>query len=277
MTRTELARRIKDAALLRGEFTLRSGRKSKYYLDKYLFETQPEILRALGAMFAGYVKPSTTLIAGAELGGVAFLALMLVRRAGPSAPEGLEFPGIADHLPEVWDGWQRVVYEESVRSTEVVYAERGHRWIYKKDGLRLQVDLYYTYDHWHPFEACYRGVGWVIDEPRGDRFEAAGVEYPMVWFNGSLEGELHGQVAYSLFDPWRRETPVLMKSFAGAWSFLDQFRSRWNSLSTPAAAAGLVIILTEGGGTVTRGELSQVLRDRLSRAHERLFAGGGER
>jgi len=213
----------------------------------------------------------------AELGGVAFLALMLVRRAGPSAPEGLEFPGIADHLPEVWDGWQRVVYEESVRSTEVVYAERGHRWIYKKDGLRLQVDLYYTYDHWHPFEACYRGVGWVIDEPRGDRFEAAGVEYPMVWFNGSLEGELHGQVAYSLFDPWRRETPVLMKSFAGAWSFLDQFRSRWNSLSTPAAAAGLVIILTEGGGTVTRGELSQVLRDRLSRAHERLFAGGGER
>jgi len=72
--RKDLARRIRDAAYLEGDFTLRSGRKSKYYLDKYLFETQPEILRALGEMFATYVRPSTTLIAGAELGGVALAA-----------------------------------------------------------------------------------------------------------------------------------------------------------------------------------------------------------
>ena len=47
MTRDELAKRITDTALLRGEFTLRSGRKSNYYLDKYRFETQPDVLRAL--------------------------------------------------------------------------------------------------------------------------------------------------------------------------------------------------------------------------------------
>ena len=74
MDRTELARRVKEAAYLEGDFTLRSGRKSKYYLDKYLFETQPDILRALGETFAKYVKDSTTLIAGAELGGVALAA-----------------------------------------------------------------------------------------------------------------------------------------------------------------------------------------------------------
>jgi orotate phosphoribosyltransferase len=74
MTRNELARRIKQAAYLEGEFTLRSGRKSNYYLDKYLFETQPDILRALGEIFAHYVKDTTTLIAGAELGGVALAA-----------------------------------------------------------------------------------------------------------------------------------------------------------------------------------------------------------
>ena len=74
MNRTELARRIREAAYLEGDFTLRSGRKSKYYLDKYLFETQPDILKALGEMFAAYVKPTTTLIAGAELGGVALAA-----------------------------------------------------------------------------------------------------------------------------------------------------------------------------------------------------------
>ncbi|HOW70948.1 MAG TPA: orotate phosphoribosyltransferase [Phycisphaerae bacterium] len=70
----ELYQAISSAALLRGEFTLRSGRKSKYYLDKYLFEAQPVILRELGERFAKYVGRSTTRIAGAELGGVALAA-----------------------------------------------------------------------------------------------------------------------------------------------------------------------------------------------------------
>ena len=61
-------------ALLRGEFTLRSGRKSNYYLDKYLFETHPEILKALGEMFARHVTPTIDRIAGAELGAVALAA-----------------------------------------------------------------------------------------------------------------------------------------------------------------------------------------------------------
>ncbi len=74
MDRTELAKRIREAAYLEGDFTLRSGRKSNYYLDKYLFETQPDILRALGEMFTTYVAKSTTLIAGAELGGVSLAA-----------------------------------------------------------------------------------------------------------------------------------------------------------------------------------------------------------
>lgn len=74
MNRTELAARIREAAYLEGDFTLRSGRKSKYYLDKYLFETQPDILKALGELFGGFVKANTTLIAGAELGGVALAA-----------------------------------------------------------------------------------------------------------------------------------------------------------------------------------------------------------
>lgn len=74
MEKTELAKRIRDAAYLEGDFTLRSGRKSKYYLDKYLFETQPDILRATGHLFAEHTTESTTLIAGAELGGVSLAA-----------------------------------------------------------------------------------------------------------------------------------------------------------------------------------------------------------
>ena len=74
MDRQELARRIREAAYLEGDFTLRSGRKSKYYLDKYLFETQPVILRELGRLMSTYVANTTTLIAGAELGGVSLAA-----------------------------------------------------------------------------------------------------------------------------------------------------------------------------------------------------------
>ncbi len=74
MTREELIQRIKETAYLEGDFTLRSGKKSKYYLDKYLFETCPDILKALGAAFAKNLADDVTLIAGAELGGVALAA-----------------------------------------------------------------------------------------------------------------------------------------------------------------------------------------------------------
>jgi orotate phosphoribosyltransferase len=74
MTREELVKRIKETAYLEGDFVLRSGKRSKYYLDKYLFETCPDILKALGEEFAKYMTEDVTLIAGAELGGVALAA-----------------------------------------------------------------------------------------------------------------------------------------------------------------------------------------------------------
>src|SRR5277367_6042430 len=75
MTHQQLAQRISEVALLRGEFTLRSGRKSNYYLDKYLFETQPDILKELGTLFAQKVTSNIDRIAGAELGAVALAAV----------------------------------------------------------------------------------------------------------------------------------------------------------------------------------------------------------
>ena len=74
MIREQLIDRIKQVAYLEGDFTLRSGKKSKYYLDKYLFETCPDILAALSHEFAKHVTDDVTLIAGAELGGVALAA-----------------------------------------------------------------------------------------------------------------------------------------------------------------------------------------------------------
>ena len=74
MTRIELAKRISEVSLLHGDFTLRSGRKSQYYLDKYRFETQPDVLRALGDLFAERITSNIDRIAGAELGAVPLAA-----------------------------------------------------------------------------------------------------------------------------------------------------------------------------------------------------------
>jgi len=74
MTLEHLAERIRAVAYLEGDFTLRSGKKSGFYIDKYLFETQPDILAELGRRLAERRTARTTLIAGAELGGVALAA-----------------------------------------------------------------------------------------------------------------------------------------------------------------------------------------------------------
>jgi orotate phosphoribosyltransferase len=73
MDTAELARRVKAAAYLEGDFVLRSGKRSTYYLDKYLFETDPVILAELGRRLAEHARDADQ-IAGAELGGVPLAA-----------------------------------------------------------------------------------------------------------------------------------------------------------------------------------------------------------
>ena len=63
----ELGRRLLDVALLEGDFTLRSGKRSRWYLDKYRFETEPALLRALGERLAGAARdaePGAARLAG---------------------------------------------------------------------------------------------------------------------------------------------------------------------------------------------------------------------
>ena len=68
-----LADAIRDAALLQGDFVLRSGRRSSYYLDKYRFGTRPDLLRPLGQAIADAVRehePEAVRLAAPELGAV---------------------------------------------------------------------------------------------------------------------------------------------------------------------------------------------------------------
>ena len=83
MNKTELGKAILDAAYLEGDFILRSGKRSKYYLDKYLFETKPEILSAIAEEMSEIMPEGVDRIAGTELGAVALAAALSLRTKLP--------------------------------------------------------------------------------------------------------------------------------------------------------------------------------------------------
>ena len=73
----ELGERLREHALLEGDFVLRSGRRSSYYLDKYRFETRPELLGPLGERLSAAVRsfePDAVRLAAPALGAVALAA-----------------------------------------------------------------------------------------------------------------------------------------------------------------------------------------------------------
>ncbi len=119
MNHSELAARIASVALLRGTFTLRSGRTSNYYLDKYLFSTQPDVLAALGRMFAARIAQGTTRLAGAELGGIPLVSAASMSSGIPCLfirNQKKEY-GTAKQLEGVLVAGDRVVIVEDVATT----------------------------------------------------------------------------------------------------------------------------------------------------------------
>jgi orotate phosphoribosyltransferase len=119
MDKSELASRLKEVALLEGEFTLRSGRTSSYYFDKYRFETHPELLREVARELAAMLPEETDRLAGAELGGVPLatalaletgLPFVIVRKEAKGHGTGRRIEGVLEE-------GDRVVLVEDVATT----------------------------------------------------------------------------------------------------------------------------------------------------------------
>ena len=69
-----LTSRVREAALLEGDFVLSSGKKSRFYVDKYLFSTEPGLLRELAREISARLPDGTERLAGVELGAVPLVA-----------------------------------------------------------------------------------------------------------------------------------------------------------------------------------------------------------
>ena len=77
MTDAELREALVAAAYLEGDFLLRSGKRSRYYLDKFRFETRPDLLGALGERIAAAARehePEAVRLAAPMLGAVPLAA-----------------------------------------------------------------------------------------------------------------------------------------------------------------------------------------------------------
>ena len=117
MTDAELARRLREHAYLEGDFVLRSGKRSRYYLDKYRFETRPDLLGALGERLGARVReiaPGASRIAGPELGAIALAA-------AASLSSGLPFLIVRKAAKEY--GTERLLEGEFAAGEEVCLVE----------------------------------------------------------------------------------------------------------------------------------------------------------
>jgi orotate phosphoribosyltransferase len=119
VTREELRDALREHALLEGDFVLRSGRRSRWYLDKYRFATRPELLSALGERIAAAVteaEPAAVRLAAPELGAVPLAAaaslasglpFLIVRRAAKGY-------GTDNRIEGDWERGERVCLVEDI-------------------------------------------------------------------------------------------------------------------------------------------------------------------
>lgn len=84
MDRNELARKIFDTSHLDGSFKLRSGQVSSEYFDKYLFESEPELLAEIAKQLSELIPEGTEILAGLEMGGIPIATMLSLQTGIPA-------------------------------------------------------------------------------------------------------------------------------------------------------------------------------------------------
>ena len=84
MDRNEVAGKIFKTSHLTGTFTLRSGQISNEYFDKYLFESEPELLAEIASHMSELIPEGTEILAGLEMGGIPIATALSLKTSIPA-------------------------------------------------------------------------------------------------------------------------------------------------------------------------------------------------
>lgn len=106
--------------MLRGDFLLRSGARSSYYIDKYRFTTQPDLLRRLAAELASRLPDGVQRLAGPVLGAVPLVTALSLATGLPMVIVRVDKPkqyGTAQQVEGRLEAGERVVLVEDVVTT----------------------------------------------------------------------------------------------------------------------------------------------------------------
>jgi orotate phosphoribosyltransferase len=85
MERMALANEIYKTAHLTGSFKLRSGKVSNDYFDKYLFESNPILLKEIAEHISRLIPEDTEVLAGLEMGGIPIATALSIKTGIPVA------------------------------------------------------------------------------------------------------------------------------------------------------------------------------------------------
>jgi orotate phosphoribosyltransferase len=119
LTDAELRAALLEHAYLEGDFLLRSGKRSRYYLDKYRFETRPDLLAALGERIAAAARehePEAVRLAAPAVGAVALAAAASLRSGLPFliVRDEAKGYGTANRIEGAFEPGERVCVVEDV-------------------------------------------------------------------------------------------------------------------------------------------------------------------
>jgi orotate phosphoribosyltransferase len=157
--------------VLRGDFVLRSGARSSYYIDKYLFTTRPGLLRRIADALAGLMPSGADRVAGPVLGAVPLVTALSLATDLPMVIVRTDKPkeyGTAKQIEGTLAAGERVVLVEDVVTT-------GGAALGAVEALRAA-------------GAEVLAVFAVVDREQGgaDAFASAGVRYQALFTRTSL-------------------------------------------------------------------------------------------
>jgi orotate phosphoribosyltransferase len=115
-----LGRDLVSAAVLRGNFLLRSGARSSYYIDKYLFTTRPDLLRRIADELLTHVPAGAQRVAGPVLGAIPLVTALSLATQLPMLIVRVEKPkeyGTSKLIEGTLLAGEKVVLVEDVVTT----------------------------------------------------------------------------------------------------------------------------------------------------------------